>query len=263
MFEANDPFWAIAHKTMKKLSIFLFASSILFIACKDLQKLATDASNTLGVTGVGAVPLTQADAVKGLKEALTQGTNKAVSSGSKTDGFFKNSAIFIPFPPVAQKVKDNAIKIGLGAQVTKFEETLNRAAEEAVKSAAPIFINALTSMTIADGLGILRGKDTAATNYLRVKCTDSLLVRFKPPVKNATSKVELTKQWKPLVDAYNKIPFVTPINPDLDAYVCERAVGGLFKLIGDEEKNIRTNPLARGSEILKKVFGSKDNPHNK
>ncbi|HTF04929.1 MAG TPA: DUF4197 domain-containing protein [Bacteroidia bacterium] len=248
---------------MKKLAVYLFAGSILLIACKDLQKLANDANKTLGQNGVGAAPLTNLDAVKGLKEALTQGTNKSTNQASQTDGFFKNARLFIPFPPVAQKVKDNAIKLGMQAQVTKFEETLNRAAEEATKSAAPVFINAITSMTIGDGLGILRGSDTAATNYLRVKCTDSLKLRFKPIVAKATQKVELTKHWNPLATAYNKIPFVTPINPDLDAYVCERAINGLFLLIGDEEKNIRTNPLARGTEILKKVFGSKENPHNK
>jgi hypothetical protein len=248
---------------MKKIALFAFAGSILLLACKDLEKITKDVNNTLGQAGAAAAPLTNADAVKGLKEALTQGTNKSTGSASKTDGFFKNPAIFIPFPPAAQKVKDNAIKLGMQAQVTKFEETLNRAAEEAAKSAAPVFINAITSMTIGDGLGILRGADTAATNYLRVKCTDSLKVRFMPTVKAATSKVELTKHWTPLATAYNKIPFVTPINPDLDAYVCERAISGLFKLIGDEEKNIRTNPLARGTELLKKVFGSKENPHNK
>lgn len=246
---------------MKKIAVYLLAGSIFLVACKELQKLATDAANSVGTTPT--TPLTNAEAIKGLKEALKQGVNKGTTNASKPDGFFKNPAIFIPFPPAAQKVKDNAIKVGLGAQVTKFEETLNRAAEEAAKSAAPIFINAITSMTIGDGLNILRGSDTAATNYLRVKCTDSLMIRFRPIVSQATQKVELTKQWKPLADAYNKIPFVTPVNPDLDGYVCERAINGLFKLVGDEEKNIRTNPVARGTDILKKVFGSKENPHNK
>jgi hypothetical protein len=248
---------------MKKLAVLVVASGLLFAACKDLQKVVNDGQKALEQAGGSTAPLTNAEAIKGLKEALTQGTNKSAQSASKTDGFFKNPAIFIPFPPAAQKVKDNAIKLGMQAQVTKFEETLNRAAEEAAKSAAPIFINAITSMTIGDGLNILRGSDTAATHYLREKCTDSLMIKFRPVVANATKKVELTKHWKPLADAYNKIPFVTPVNPDLDGYVCERAINGLFKLIGDEEKNIRTNPLARGTELLKKVFGSKENPHNK
>lgn len=248
---------------MKKLAVFVLAGGLLFAACKDLEKITKDAQGVINQTGAGTTPLTNAEAIKGLKEALTQGTNRSTGQASQTDGFFKNPAIFIPFPPAAQKVKDNALKVGLTAQVNKFEETLNRAAEEAAKSAAPIFINAITSMTIGDGLGILRGTDTAATNYLRVKCTDSLMVKFRPVVANATKKVELTKHWKPLADAYNKIPFVTPINPDLDGYVCERAINGLFKLIGDEEKKIRTDPFARTSDILKKVFGSKENPHNK
>ncbi len=246
----------------KKLAVLILACGVLFAACKDLEKLAADGQKALEQAG-GAGALTNGEAVNGLKEALKQGANKSASSASQTDGFYKNPAIFIPFPPAAQKVKDNALKVGLSAQVTKFEETLNRAAEEAAKSAAPVFINAITSMTLGDGLGILRGSDTAATNYLRTKCTDSLMFRFRPIVNNATKKVELTKYWTPLATAYNKIPLVTPINPDLDAYVCERAISGLFKLVGDEEKNIRTNPLARTSDILKKVFGSKENPHNK
>ena len=248
---------------MKKAAIFLIAGGLLFAACKDLEKLAADGQKALEQAGgTGAGPLSNADAVNGLKEALKQGANKSASTASAVDGFYKNPAIFIPFPPAAQKVKDNAIKLGMTAQVTKFEETLNRAAEEAAKSAAPVFVNAITSMTLGDGLTILRGADTAATNYLRTKCTDSLKVKFRPIVAAATKKVELTKYWNPLATAYNKLPMVTPINPDLDGYVCERAINGLFKLIGDEEKNIRTNPLARGTELLKKVFGSKENPHN-
>lgn len=250
-------------KTMKKLAVYAIAGVVLLAACKDLQKIATDAQNQINQAGGTGTPLTNGEAVQGLKDALKQGTNKATGSASAVDGFNKNLAIRIPFPAEAQKVKDNAIKLGMQAQVDKFEETLNRAAEEAAKSATPIFVNAITSMTIGDGLGILRGADTAAMHYLRVKCTDSLKVKFRPVVANATKKVELTKYWKPLADAYNKIPFVTPVNPDLDGYVCDRAINGLFKLIGDEEKNIRTNPLARGTDILKKVFGSKENPHNK
>lgn len=249
---------------MKKIAVFLIAGGLLFAACKDLEKLAADGQKALEQAGgTGGTALTNGEAINGLKEALKQGANKAGGSASAVDGFYKNPAIFIPFPPAAQKVKDNALKIGMGAQVTKFEETLNRAAEEAAKTAAPVFVNAITSMTLGDGLGILRGSDTAATNYLRTKCTDSLMVKFRPVVNNATKKVELTKYWTPLATAYNKIPLVTPINPDLDAYVCERAISGMFKLVGDEEKNIRTNPLARGTDLLKKVFGSKENPHNK
>lgn len=251
---------------MKKLAVLVIASGMLFAACKDLEKLAADGQKALeqaGATGGGAAALTNGEAVNGLKEALKQGANKSSGQASAVDGFYKNPALFIPFPPAAQKVKDNAIKLGMTAQVTKFEETLNRAAEEAAKSAAPVFINAITSMTLGDGLGILRGSDTAATNYLRTKCRDSLMVKFRPTVAAATKKVELTKYWNPLANAYNKLPMVTPINPDLDGYVCERAIQGLFKLIGDEEKNIRTNPLARGTDLLKKVFGSKENPHNK
>jgi hypothetical protein len=249
---------------MKKLAVLIVASGVLFAACKDLQKLAADGQKALEqASGTGGTSLTNGEAVNGLKEALKQGANKAGTSASAVDGFYKNPAIFIPFPPEAQKVKEKCIQLGMQSQVTKFEETLNRAAEESAKTAAPVFVNAISGMTLGDGLGILRGSDTAATNYLRTKCTDSLKVKFRPIVANATKKVELTKYWNPLATAYNKIPMVTPVNPDLDGYVCDRAIHGLFKLIGDEEKNIRTNPLARGTDLLKKVFGSKENPHNK
>jgi hypothetical protein len=250
---------------MRKLAVFIIAGGVLFAACKDLEKVVSDGQKALEQAGggTGGTALTNGEAINGLKEALKQGANKAGGSASAVDGFYKNPAIFIPFPPAAQKVKDNAIKLGMTSQVTKFEETLNRAAEEAAKSAAPVFITAIQNMTLGDGLGILRGSDTAATNYLRTKCTDTLMVKFRPIVNNATKKVELTKYWNPLATAYNKLPMVTPINPDLDAYVCDRAIHGLFKLVGDEEKNIRTNPLARTSDLLKKVFGSKENPHNK
>jgi hypothetical protein len=249
---------------MKKF-LLLAASAAIVISSCDVNKALDQVNKGLNTvnTGTGAPGLSSAEIANALKDALMQGTNKSTESASKVDGFNKNPKIRIPFPPAVQNVKDWAIKFGLGGQVDKFEETLNRAAEEAAKGAAPIFIDAVKTMTINDALGILKGADTSATHYLRVHCTAPLNVKFKPTVHNATEKVQLTKYWTPITSAYNKVPGHTAVNTDLDQYVCDRGIDGIFKLIGDEETNIRINPVARATDIMKKVFGSKDNPHNK
>lgn len=246
---------------MKKYILLAASAVVLLGACKTLEQVSKGLDNIN--TGTGTVPLTNAEIVNALKDALTQGTNKSTALASKVDGFNKNAKIRIPFPPAAQKVKDWAVKFGMQGQVDKFEETLNRAAEEASKDAAPIFVDAVKTMTIGDGLTILKGTDTSATHYLREKCSSPLNTKFKPTVHTATEKVQLTKYWTPITSAYNKVPGHTPVQTDLDQYVTSRAIDGLFKLIGDEETQIRINPAARATEIMKKVFGSKDNPHNK
>lgn len=200
--------------------------------------------------------LTNDEVIRGLKEALSVGTNNAAAIASKIDGFYKNPKIKIPFPPDAQKVKTVAENLGMKKQVDKFVETLNRAAEEAAKEAAPIFINAIKQMTIEDAFKILRGSDDAATQYLKRKTSAPLTAKFRPVVKRAIQKVEVTKYWNPIITRYNQVPFVNKANPDLDAYVTERALHGLFTLIGDEEKKIRKNPTARVTELLRRVFGS-------
>lgn len=247
---------------MKKFVAILVTGTLALTACDQLGKVAGDLGKQVGT--LPGQPLTSTEIINGLKQALQQGTNKSTGAASQANGFLNNPLIRIPFPPSVQKVKDAVVKVPGGTNlINNFEETLNHAAEEASKEAAPIFINAITSMTITDGLNILRGTDTSATNYLRTKTTGDLTTKFRPVVNRATQKVELTKYWTPVVNAYNKIPFTQPVNPDLDGYVTSSAINGLFKLIGNEEKNIRTNPVARTSEILKKVFGSPENPHNK
>ncbi len=193
--------------------------------------------------------------IKGLKEALSVGSKNAAGSASKLDGFYKNPTIKIPFPKEAQRVKTTVENLGMKPQVDKFVLTLNRAAEEASKEAAPIFLSAITSMTISDGLGILNGGDNAATNYLNGKTSPQLREKFKPIVKRAIDKVHLTRYWNPIINKYNKVPFVQKMNPDLEAYVTDKAIEGLFKLIADEELKIRKDPAARVTEILQQVFG--------
>jgi hypothetical protein len=203
--------------------------------------------------------LTNDEVIKGLKEALTVGIKNAVDSSAVLDGFLKNPEIRLPFPPDAMKVKEKALNLGMQGQVEKFETTLNRAAEEAVKEALPIFKNAILNMSIQDGFGILKGGNGAATKFLKDKTSDSLAVAFLPKVKNATSKVQLTSYWNPIITKYNAAVALTggeKINPDLDAYVTQLAIQGLFKLVEKEENKIRKDPGARVTDLLMKVFSN-------
>lgn len=212
-------------------------------------------TNTITGKTSGTGALTNDEVIKGLKEALTIGTNKSASNASKTDGFLKNARLFIPWPPEAKEMKTKLIQLGYQKKVEEFETSLNRAAEEAAKSAAPIFGNAVTGMSIGDGFAILKGNDTAATHYLREKTYAPLKDKFKPVVNDAISQVKVTSYWAPLVTIYNKIPGVKKQNPDLNDYVCNKAINGLMLLIADEETKIRKDPAARVSDLLKKVFG--------
>lgn len=229
------------------------ATSTATTAVKD----ATTAAVSAVTGGTTAPALSNDEIIKGLREALTVGTNSSTASASKADGYLKNARLFIPWPAEAKDMRDKLVKLGMTKQVTEFETSLNRAAEEAAKKAAPVFINAITNMSISDGLSILNGNDTAATNYLRKSSYQPLYNEFLPVVKEAIAKVNVTKYWNPLVTKYNKLPGVKKQNPDLNDYVTKKAANGLFVLIADEEAKIRKDPMARVTDLLKKVFGSK------
>ena len=239
---------------MKKLLTVCLIASILFgCGVVDISSLPT------GNTAPTKPQLTNDEVIQGLKEALTVGIKNSVDSSSVLDGFLKNPAIRLPFPPDAIKVKEKAISLGMQGQVDKFETTLNRAAEEAVKEALPIFKNAIINMSIQDGFAILKGGNGAATKFLKDKTSDSLAVAFLPKVKNATSKVQLTSYWNPIITKYNAAVTLSggeKINPDIDAYVTQLAIQGLFKLVEKEENKIRKDPGARVTDILMKVFSS-------
>ncbi|QIL74513.1 MULTISPECIES: DUF4197 domain-containing protein [Hymenobacter] len=213
----------------------------------------TTKTPTQGSTG----SITQDEAARGLKEALTQGISKGADQASQQDGFYLNKLIRIPFPPDAQRVANTLRSIGLGSQVDKFELSLNRGAEDAAKSAKPIFLAAIKSLTFKDVWGILTGEKDAATNYLRRTTTSQLTTAFKPIIQQSLDKVNATRYYTDLTTRYNRIPLVQPVNTDLNQYATEKAIGGLFTLIAQEEANIRENPMARGSELLKRVFGKK------
>jgi hypothetical protein len=233
------------------------------IAEKEAEKKAIEAAKEkanailTGTTSTTAPSLSNDEVIKGLKEALTLGTNNSSGLASKADGYLKNPKLFIPWPAEAKDMRDKLIKMGMQKKVIDFETSLNRAAEEAAKKAAPVFTDAITGMSIGDGFAILNGSDSAATHYLREKTFSPLKEKFMPVVKEAIATTKVTSYWAPLATAYNKLPGVKKQNPDLNDYVCTKAVNGLMVLILDEEAKIRKDPLARVSDILKKVFGFK------
>ena len=235
---------------MKKLLIIFCAT--MFLGCSSTQVNQTlgEINKTLELEQ----PLTTAEVGEGLKEALIKGISTGSDLASRVDGYFKNPEIRIPFPPEVKKVEDKLRQIGLGSEVDRFVMTLNRGAEEAAKEAKPIFISAIKSMTIQDAWGILRGEPDAATQYLKRTTSAQLREKFKPVIQNALNKVNATKYYGDIVNTYNQIPLVQDVNPDLNEYATEKAMEGLFTLIAKEEKNIRENPVARTTELLKKVF---------
>jgi hypothetical protein len=200
--------------------------------------------------------LSAEEVASGLKEALTQGTSKGADLVSKPDGYFKNPSIKILFPPDVQQVESRLRAMGLGAEVDKFIVSLNRAAEDAAREAKPIFVAAIKQMTIDDAWKILKGNDDAATQYLTRTISSLLHEKFLPVVSASLEKVNATKYYADLINTYNKVPMVQKVNPDLNDYATGKAIEGLFFMIAIEEKNIRQNPGARTSALLKKVFGS-------
>jgi hypothetical protein len=228
-----------------KTFIFLTLFFSAFIAN---AQLANTIQSVVGST------FTEKEAVDGIKEALKNGTTNVVKVVSVTDGFFKNTEIKIPFPKEVKVIETKLRAAGLGKQVDEAVKSLNRAAEDASKTAQPIIVNAITKMTIPDAISVVKGSNDAATNYLKKTSTAELTTKFKPIVKSSLNKVGATKYWTDLITAYNKIPFVTKLNPDLAQYVTEKAISGVFVMLAKEELKIRKDPKARVSELLEKVF---------
>jgi uncharacterized protein DUF4197 len=206
-----------------------------------------------GVTDTGELSLDQT--ISGLKEALSVGTGDAVSFLSKTDGYFGNELTRILMPEKIQNVADMLKKVGLGDQVDNFVLTMNRAAENAAPQAKEIFIDAIKEMSFEDAKGILNGGDTSATQYLDSKTRTKINDAFKPVISSSMDKVGMTKAYKDMMSSFTSLPFASAKSLDLDDYVTDKAVGGLFLKVGEEEAKIRTNPSARVTDILKQVFG--------
>lgn len=236
---------------MKKILILSVAFSVF--GCAELQQVASQYPQ-IGTVGVG-----NADIAAGLKEALNNGITKQVSKLTATDGFFKNEAVKILLPAELQKVDKTLRDLGMSSLADEGLKVLNRAAENAVKEATPIFVTAVKNMTFTDARNILLGNDTSATNYLQTSTTTALYGKFNPVVKSSLGKVGADTVWANIITKYNAIPLVKKVNPDLGDYVTQQAMNGVFKMVAVEEKDIRNNFSARSSDLLKKVFALQDN----
>jgi hypothetical protein len=217
------------------------------------QDFLNKAMKTVG----GDKSLSDDEIVKGLKEALEIGTSTAVQTVSKTDGYFKNPQIKIPLPENVKKVETLLRTTGFGGQVDEFELSMNRAAERAAPEAKNIFVDAIKQMTFTDARKILDGQDNAATLYFQNKTSDRLQAIFKPITHQAMSEVGTTRYYQSLDDKLKTIPFANQMSFDLDQYVTNKALDGLFLMVAEEEKKIRQDPAAQVTDLLKKVFGSK------
>lgn len=209
-----------------------------------------------GLTKTSAVPLNNQEVGNALKEALELGVGEAVKNLSATDGYH-TSIYKILLPEEAKKVTDKLKNIpGFSKVESELVLRINRAAELAAKEAGPIFIHAIKELSFQDAIGILKGNEDAATRYLETKTDTALTSRFLPIIATALDQVNARTYWKDAVTAYNKIPLIQKVNPELDKYVTEKSIDGMFSLVQVKEKKIRTDISARTSELLKKVFGS-------
>jgi hypothetical protein len=233
---------------MKKIILLILVFQLS--ACAEMQQAMNQFPQTQGIGGI--------DISAGLKEALNNGISKQVIKLTATDGFYKNEAVKILLPDELRKVDSGLRKIGLGSLADEGLKVLNRAAEDAVKEATPIFVDAVMNMSFTDAKTILMGNENSATMYLQNTTSTALYGKFNPVIKNSFTKVGANKIWTNIITKYNSIPFVQKVNPDLTDYVTNQAMAGVFKMIAVEEKNIRTNLNSRTSVLLQKVFAMQD-----
>lgn len=233
---------------MKKILILVAAVSLS--SCAEMHQVLNQLPQTQGIGGV--------DIAGGLKEALNNGISKQVTKLTATDGFYRNEAVKILLPEELRKVDSGLRRIGLSPLADEGLKVLNRAAEDAVKEATPIFVDAVRNMTFMDAKSILMGNESSATNYLQNSTSTALYGKFNPVIKNSFTKVGADKVWTNIITKYNSIPLVNKVNPDLTDYVTNQALNGVFKMIAVEEKNIRTNLSSRTSVLLQKVFAMQD-----
>jgi hypothetical protein len=233
---------------MKKILLLVLVFQLS--ACAEMQQVMNQFPQTQGIGGI--------DISAGLKEALNNGISKQVIKLTATDGFYKNEAVKILLPEELRKVDAGLRKVGLGSLADEGLKVLNRAAEDAVKEATPIFVDAVMNMSFTDAKTILMGNQNSATMYLQNTTSTALYGKFNPVIKNSFTKVGADKVWANIITKYNLIPFVQKVNPDLTDYVTNQAMTGVFKMIAVEEKNIRTNLNARTSVLLQKVFAMQD-----
>ncbi|HHC80446.1 MAG TPA: DUF4197 domain-containing protein [Flavobacteriia bacterium] len=235
---------------MKVTTNIIAVIALLFLSsCAELQQV---------VNQLPQETISNADIAAGLRQALDKGISKQVTKLTVQDGFFKNNLVRIGLPDELQKVDKALRDIGLGKLADEGLKTLNRAAENAVKEATPIFVDAVKEITFTDAKNILLGNDNAATGYLQDKTSAALYDKFNPVIQQSFAKVGTDKIWENIITKYNTIPFVKKVNPDLTDYVTQKALAGVFTMISVEEKEIRTKISSRSTTLLKKVFALQD-----
>lgn len=234
---------------MKKVLVFICILSLS--ACAELQTIA----DNLPQEGYG---LSNQDIANGLKQALDKGIDTQVQKLTQENGFYGNSAVKILLPEELRKVEQGLRDIGLNSLADEGIKALNRAAEDAVKEATPIFVSAVREMTFTDAKNILMGDNRAATGYLESKTTHTLYQQFNPVIKNSFAKVGADQIWSNLIQKYNSIPLTQNVNPDLTDYVTTKALEGVFTMIAKEEVEIRNNYSSRTTDLLRKVFALQD-----
>jgi Protein of unknown function (DUF4197) len=232
---------------MKKIAL-LFAV-FAFSSCAEMQQVLNQLPQTQGL-GL--------DISGGLKEALNNGISKQVSKLTATDGFYRNEMVKILLPDELKKVDSGLRKIGLSSLADDGLRAINRTAEDAVKEATPIFVDAIRNMSFTDAKNILMGNQNAATSYLQNSTSTALYGKFNPVIKNSFAKVGADKIWTNIITKYNSIPLIKKVNPDLTDYVTNQAMNGVFTMVAVEEKNIRTNLNSRTSALLQQVFAMQD-----
>jgi hypothetical protein len=229
---------------MMKRYFYALALTVAFTSCSTLSNLP------------GATTVTETEAAQGIRQALDKGVDKGISLLNKPDGFFENAAYKILIPPDAAKIENTLRQLGMSSLVDRAIIQVNKAAEDAVGQARPIFADAIKEMTIADALNIIKGSSNAATQYFKNKTTEKLIAAFSPIIKSSLDKFSATKYYTDMVNTYNNFPTtLNKLNPDLPSFVVGKAVDALFDQVAQEEANIRSNAAARTTEILKRVFG--------
>ena len=234
---------------MKYLKIISFIVLLFASSCAELQQV---------VNQVPQGTISNADIASGLRQALDIGIDKQVSKLTLKDGFYRNELVKILLPEELQKVDKALRNIGLNNLADEGLKVLNRAAEDAVKEATPIFINAVKGITFIDAKNILLGTDNAATSYLQTNTSQALYSKFNPVIKSSFQKVGANQIWQNLINRYNTIPFVNKVNPDLTDYVTQEALKGVYTMIAIEEKEIRTKISSRTNTLLQRVFALQD-----
>lgn len=234
---------------MKNKIVVVFIAFLMF-SCNELQQVVNQIPTSGGVNNL--------EIAQGLRDALNLGIDRQVSKLTQADGFYKNELVKIMLPEDLQKVDKTLRDIGLGQLADEGLKVLNRAAEDAVKEATPIFIDAVKGITFSDAKNILLGENDAATQYLTSTTEKALYTKFSPVIKNSFDKVGAAEIWNNLITKYNSIPLTKKVNPDLTDYVTNEALDGVYTMIAVEEKEIRTKASSRTTALLKKVFTLQD-----